>query len=827
MNFPPQSVRPLNCICLLALATSVYAQNPASPQFAGMQPDLIQGVEEGLATEKPKVRHVYVATPDTLGVVIDAQAIANRPLEPYEKQPGDTVRRWHELKLGPNGTPYFWQRQVVRDGQEIGGLVGLNEDLVSPAKTLDGEALDLAWADAPASFTVSSPDDPTFATPVTAAAVARKSKPEVREWIKGGIEETVARHELFITLPQPLTPGKRYALGFPNSPQFPKPITFAFDDRRLRSEAIQVNQVGYHPRQAEKVAFLSLWLGTDGGADYAACKTFEVVDDTTGRTVFTGPIAERAPAVPGKKMPAERQVETTDALPMATYTLDFSGFSQPGRYRLVVPGLGTSFPFAINERVWEHAAGVSIRGFLSQRAGLALKPPLINYERPRNLHPADGIKIHEVDEAIFNDPARFSGGGNPFKRIQASILLDTNNPGAWGGWMDAADHDRSIEPQQHTRAVHALLDLHESNPAYFARLNLNLPESGNKIPDVIDEAIWCMDLFLRLQRPDGAIPSAVESIEHPLEPSYALSLPTAITPPTPQTAHLYAAAAAQLSLNLAKYDPTLAATYKTSAVRAMAWADKNADIANIYNRDDINPARQHANHAFVWMYRLTGDKAWHERFKTSLAELYPGNELRLDTASYNGPWGLVAYALLPSAMADADLQKKCRAALIAAADRKAERLSGATRFLGPSLNWEERIGQPWELIAAHRLTGDDKYTLAMLQTAQFGLGANPNNASYTTGLGTREVVPFHLDSLYLGVRPPEGITTGGPLPRNFWNGARTEKKLAPHLHPAWENWPWAESNFNIRDSVVNEHIIAGSLANMALLRGYLAQDLAR
>ena len=814
---------------IVAPTPALLAQNAAAPIFAGMQPDLVQGVEDGLAKGKPKVRHVYVATSDTLGLVIDAEAMENRGLVPYKPQPGDTIRRWNEKPTGPDGSTYAWHRQITRGGKVLGMLVGPEDNLFyNPALVREGEALNLKLADSPANYAVTSTDDPAFASPAKAVAVSRKSKPEVREWTGAGVEESIGRHEIFVKFAKPLTPGKRYTLSFPGSSQLTKPVTFTFDDTRLRTEALHVNQVGYHPRQFEKTAFLYLWLGSGGGADFSAFKTFQLVDDSTGKPVFTEKIVERASAVPGKKMPAQRSVATTDALPMATYALDFSAFATPGKYRIVVPGLGTSFKFNIDDRVWDHAARISARGFLLQRAGIAMKPPYSpNFHRPRNMHPADGFAVHETDPAIFNDSSRFSGGGNAFKRIQASILMKTSNPEAWGGWMDAADHDRSIEPQQHTRAVHAFLDLYESNPAFFEKFNLNIPESGNKIPDVLDEALWCMELFRRLQRPDGAIPSAVESIEHPLEPSYALSLPTAITPSTPQTCHLYAAAAAQMSLNLATYDPALAAKYKESAIRAMAWADKNASVANIYNRNDINPAAHHATHAFVWMYRLTEDQTWHERFKKSLSQLYPGDTLRFDTSDYTGPWGLVAYALMPPAQADAALQKKCRDALIAAADKKATTLSGNTLGLGPSVNWEERIGQPWEMIAAHRLTGDARYIKAMQQTAQFGLGNNPNNASYTTGLGTRQVVPFHLESLYLGVASPEGVTTGGPLPRNFWNGAKTEKKLAPHLYPAWENWPWAESNFNIRDSVVNEHIIAGSLANMLLLRAYIAQDFNR
>ena len=814
---------------MLLAAFPAFAQNPANPIYQGSQPDLVQGVHDGLATAKPKLRHIYLVAPDTLALTVDAQAMPILSLENYVARPGDIIREENVAKIGPKEIPYASKITLVRDGVVIGRLFGPERNKLRRDPKLEGEPLNLTWADAPASYALSSPDDAAYATTTAPLAIHRKSKPE----LPLVPSQTKPRHEIYLKLPKPLTPGKNYTLSFSKNSPLGEKASFVFDDTRLRTEAIAVNQVGYHPAQPEKKAFLALWMGTGGGVDYSAFKTFHVIDDTTGKPVFTGPISLRSKAVPDKKMPADRKIDTTDALPMNVYALDFSAFKTPGKYRLSVPGLGSSFNFRLDEKVWDEIATVSARGFFHQRSGLALGPPHTTYVRPMNLHPGHGMKIHEVDKEIFYDPKRFppgrSGGnswGNPFERIRQSLLPETNVTEAWGGWMDAGDYDRSILPQQHTRAVHVMLDLFESNPAYFETLKLNIPESSNTTPDILDEALWCMELFRRIQQPDGGVPSNIESIEHPDGPSYVLAQPTAICPPTPQTCHLYSAAAAQLSLALAKYDPTLAATYRESALRAMAWADKNPQVPNIHQRQDICPVDQHANLAYAWMFRLTGDPTWHERFKTSIAALNPSGIIRLNSNEYTGPWGILAYALMPPEKADAALQQKCRDAVLAAADRKVAAINAWSLHLGPSVNWDERIGQPWEIVTAHRLTADPKYTLALLRTGQFALGANPTNQVYTTGLGTRTVIPFLLDANYLGVAWPEGITTGGPLPLNFWNSKSMAPQFNETMIPTWENWPWAESNFNVRSGVTTEHTIAGCLANVLLLRGYVAQDLA-
>jgi endoglucanase len=325
------------------------------------------------------------------------------------------------------------------------------------------------------------------------------------------------------------------------------------------------------------------------------------------------------------------------------------------------------------------------------------------------------------------------------------------------------------------------------------------------------------DLWLRLQRPDGAVPSAIESIEHPSEPSWLLGQPTAVTPPMPATCQLWAAAAAQMSIVLEKYDPARAKLYRDSALRAMEWAEKNPQVPNVFG--NAKPAT-----AAVWLYRLTGDEKWHEAFKAAFERAQAGTP-GADKADV----GLAgrAYALMPEDKTDPELRRRCRDAILKDADAKIARTGRWTWHVGPQrYDWDERLGQTGELAVAHRLTGDAKYVRAMEQQAQFALGLNPTNASYTSGLGTRQVVIFNLEARYLGSPYPHGITTYGPAPRNIWRGTSIEKALtAAGIHPEWKHWPWAESTFNVRIANITEYTV-GSMGNILLTRAYLAQHYA-
>ncbi|MBC8134371.1 MAG: hypothetical protein H8F28_00610, partial [Fibrella sp.] len=294
-------------------ALTVLAQNTAEPAYQGMQPQLVNGVQDGMATGKPKIRHVYLAAPDVLAVVIDTQHLWSAPVQKYVPQPGDTIKRSGPQKYGLKGDKqFFWNRFIIRDGVQIGNLVGLKEDHYTPNYQLKGEALDTAWAENPAHFTLTSGDDAAYRAAGTPSAIFRKSKPEMYEWTGKGKQEGTARHELYLKLPRPLQPGKRYTLGFAKGEQFETPVSFVFDDAKLRTEAVEVTQSGYHPRQTEKIARLFQWLGNGGGVDFAAFKNFLVVDDKTGATKFRGEITLRSAGDPARKQAPERTADVGD-----------------------------------------------------------------------------------------------------------------------------------------------------------------------------------------------------------------------------------------------------------------------------------------------------------------------------------------------------------------------------------------------------------------------------------------------------------------------------------------------------------------------------------
>jgi hypothetical protein len=282
------------------------------------------------------------------------------------------------------------------------------------------------------------------------------------------------------------------------------------------------------------------------------------------------------------------------------------------------------------------------------------------------------------------------------------------------------------------------------------------------------------------------------------------------------------------SLALKKYDAPRAQTYRISAEMAMAWAEAHPAVPDIFG---FNPRQllESANLAAVWMYSMTGEARWHTEFLRTFRELNPEAETaHLDRTRYaEGPWGAAAYALMTNREVDAETQARCRLAFVQSADKKTANLARWIFGIDPNpADYDKRLNDPWDLILAHRITNAPKYLLTLERSAQYALGLNPANASFTSGMGARQVTVFNLDAYHLGIPLPEGITTYGPYFRYSWGGASMEKALAG-IYPEWKNWPWAECIFNVRSAALNEYTVGGNMANQLLLRGYLAQQYAR
>jgi endoglucanase len=760
-----------------------------------------------LGEDGPWVLHVGTVAPEIIGITVQEGRIEHGPQVPYERQDGD------ELEVSEDRR----RRVVRRNGEFLGWLVGPHGDLIKTEDAIVGDEFPPGPADSPESYLVRSVTDPAYSGGLRPTAVYRKSKPVgVATW-NGWPPKCAARHVIYLRLPRPLTQGSRYVIEFADG--FLPEQTLEHDPATTRSEAVHVSHLGFRPDDPAKVAFLSCWLGSGGGLSYGDGPAFEVVDDETGRPVLDG-TAELTKPADEPEDGYEKNYNGTDV-----YEMDFSALTAPGTYRISVEGVGCSYPFEIGLDTWRRAFTVSARGFYHHRSGIALGPPHTNYVRPRCFHPDDGVRIYHSTAPLMDTGnglnARGTDRGN-FANLVAG-KTDEVVPDAWGGYMDAGDWDRRIH---HLEASGHLIDLAGLFPDYFAGVGLNIPESPTPLPDVVDEALFNLDCYRRMQMPDGGIRGGIESAEHPCrgEASWQESLDVMAYAPGVWSSHVYAGAAARAAHWLQDHDPDLAAVYRESSLRAMDWAERNFD----QDADYPHRVRDDRNLAAAELFRLTGDARWHELFRETTIFTESGQDMAVwrRQRQVEAPW---VYVRTDRPGMDERLRANCRAAIIKEADN---RVANGTRT---GFHWtkNEHVPVGWgtlgrpdgvSMLRAHILTGDPRYLRGLVLACQQAAGANPVNMCYTTGLGHYSPeYPLHVDSHVTGRPAPPGITVMGPFDVERHANDWRQQIVADYCYPPVADWPTLEAYWDVHFyAPICEYTIHSTIGPNAYVWGYLA-----
>jgi hypothetical protein len=190
---------------------------------------------------------------------------------------------------------------------------------------------------------------------------------------------------LYLQLAAPIPDGQAVEVTNPSGLLWPPSTQFTSVTDPLRfSPAIHVNEVGYMPTYPKK-AMVGYYLGSLGEMTIDTQAGFQLVD-ASGTTVYSGPLTLRQ----------DQGFTYTPAPYQQVWVADFSAFTTPGRYRLVVPGFGASFPFLIDEGVAATFARAFALGIFHQRCGFKEDFPFT-----RHVHDACHISPAQVPDMTF------------------------------------------------------------------------------------------------------------------------------------------------------------------------------------------------------------------------------------------------------------------------------------------------------------------------------------------------------------------------------------------------------------------------------------------
>ena len=621
-------------------------------------------------------------------------------------------------------------------------------------------------------------------------------------------------HYAYLRLETPLQENVEYVL----QNQLGESVKFRFNELQNICGAIKINQLGYSPNAGEKYAYVGLWLGTLGALDLSHLynKTFFLKDEKTGENVYRGLLTKRVPDVQYKGGAFFTGEDV--------YQADFSRFNQEGTYYIYIPGMGRSYSFEIGENPIGEAFYVHAKGLYHKRCGIAKESPYTGWHMGKchtvtykaNFPPNDG-HYNKAKENEKRDYGFFDENGNSvevrhFKLIN-EIQTEEIAEGVSGGWHDAADYDRR---PYHYQVVNALLSVYLMHPENFLDGQLNIPESGNGIPDILDEALWGMEVWRKAQLESGAVGGWIEATSHPKERNASIDKQHYyLSAATMESSVQYAAHASMLALALKKANQQeLSDLYLDSAVKAYRFGmnptnrftaeymyplEERVDEKVIKKkvkysyREPASVGIYHVFKAAFNLYLLTHDEKYIHDFEKEK------KNIRQNISDISWKLNSLYFTELCVNGKDFELKSVIGELYQAYKKRVLDCADGRLKWL--SNNYPYRI--PWYpmdhgyvthmswgvfhplrnatfFMLAYEFTGEKKYRDAVYLCADWHNGANPRGQTMTSGLGYNYPVKF-LDLISYADGIPEYVLGITPY-QNTFGIPREDVKLVHALY---------------------------------------------
>ncbi|EWM54990.1 glycoside hydrolase family 9 protein [Ruminococcus flavefaciens] len=472
---------------------------------------------------------------------------------------------------------------------------------------------------------------------------------------------------------------------------------------RPYAPSININQVGYRT-DAEKIAVFR---------DVTDQTEFKVVNADTKEAVYTG------------KLENKKENSTADEI---NWTGDFSSVKTAGKYYISCEGLDDSYTFEIGGKVYSDLIEDSVRMLYLQRCGV------------------------EIEDEKFGHAACHTK--------EATIYGTSDKIDVCGGWHDAGDYGRYVVPAAKTIAD--LLYAYQAAPDLYGD-NTNIPESGNGVPDILDEARFELEWMMKMQASDGG---AYHKVSCETFPGYVMptkeTAPLIVTPVSSTATADFCASMALAAEFYEKYDKDFAKKCMDAAEKSWAWLEANPDFLFTNPKDIVTgdygdkTDKDERYWAAVQMYRATGD----QKYISGVSKAYTG----LDWSTV-GDYGNIAILTMKGADKNSDLYKKAYSAVISQADSMVKTINDSS--YGSALtkyNWGSNmtIANAGIILGlANELTGQESYFNAANSELGYLLGINPVGTCFVSGYGTVSPEhPHHRPSMVVG-HAMKGMLAGG------------------------------------------------------------------
>jgi hypothetical protein len=363
-----------------------------------------------------------------------------------------------------------------------------------------------------------------------------------------------------------------------------------------------VDQFGYRPGDPKFAVARDPQAGYDKADKFAPPSALQVRDADDGHVVFSG------------KPAAWNGGATDESSGDRGWWFDFSSVTAPGAYFVFDSEKNArSATFNIGPHVYKDVLKAAMRTYYYQRSGLAKRQPF-------------------ADVCWTDDPA-YTGADQD---LQAHDVTDRTNPAKIkdlsGGWFDAGDTNKYVTFA--VPVVHQLLAAYQENPGVFTD-DFGIPESGNGIPDVLDEVKWEVDWLKKMQYPDGSaalkvgeivyVPAAPPSSDHS-QRFYIPSCTSATIAGAGMFAHTAYVFGGIAALAHEAADLKARAIAAWSNYQGVAAKQTSCDSGVVHSANaDWNEDEQKAGAvvAAVYLFAITDNAAYDDYIKQHYKELKP------------------------------------------------------------------------------------------------------------------------------------------------------------------------------------------------------------
>lgn len=549
-----------------------------------------------------------------------------------------------------------------------------------------------------------------------------------KEGIK--ITKEMKHYEYIFTMKEASDPAPRlcFNLGFqekdgelaPHSVYFDNVQLVLVDDSKaetgdtsVKGPDININQVGYLINDTKTAIF----------RDSSKDTKFDVIDVKTGKKVYSGDVTGA--------------IETESAGETVARG-DFSSVTKPGTYKIVAANSGESNQFVIAENTYDKLLEDTVKMLYLQRCG------------------------SKLDKKYAGDFAHDAC------HTQIATIYDTDvKKDVSGGWHDAGDYGRYVVSG--AKAAADLMLAYESYDKEFSD-KLGIPESGNGVPDILDEARYELDWMLKMQdTKSGGVYHKVTGLKFEgfIMPNkvkddlYILPISNCATGD-------FAAVMAMAARIYKDYDPAFAKKCLSASKSALAYLGENKNGVGYKNPRDVLTGEYpdgNDNDERFWalseLFKTTGDSSYQD--KVAALDI-PMLEDGLGWQAVD-VYGIYAYMTAKNHKDDLKkkIQDKFRDSLKIVEDNIS--VDGYYSSIGDTYPWGSNMTLANNgmllLMADKILSKDDKYSKEAKQQLDYLLGANATSYCFVTGYGTLSPKSTHHRPSQSLKKTMKGMLVGG------------------------------------------------------------------